>query len=84
MARKWSNLIIITYIYIFQGGNQRDLAREKNQKKQQQQKKSQSAAEKTGNAVRNAFKKPKTAFFRMFRLTNAWREMQVTNFPYIS
>lgn len=34
----------------FLGGNQRDLAREKNQKKQAQQKKSQSAAEKAGNS----------------------------------
>lgn len=36
------------FLYIISGGNQRDLARQKNQKKQQEMQKKKTASEKTG------------------------------------
>ena len=55
MARKFSfsilylHLFLNNLLYIFLGGNQRDLAREKNQKKQAEMKKKQGSNQKDGN-----------------------------------
>lgn len=45
--------LLLTYllIYIISGGNQRDLARAKNQKKQQEMQKKKNASEKSGMSL---------------------------------